>query len=348
MIKENRPVTFSADTLHRPLRDLRISVTDRCNLRCSYCMPREVFGKDFVFLPRAELLSFEEIQRVAGLFVQRGLHKIRLSGGEPLMRHSIEHLVEMLAKLRGPDGQPIDLAMTTNGVLLSRKARALRDAGLSRLTVSLDGLSQETFHRMSDSDVAVTSVLDGIAAAQAAGFAPIKVNTVVKRGVNEHEIIPLVDYFRQSGVILRFIEFMDVGTTNGWRMDDVVPAQEILATINRRYPIRPVDSNYRGEVAKRWMFADGGGEIGVIASVTQAFCHECSRIRLSTDGKLFTCLFATEGVDIRDPLRHQASDEALGDLIEQTWRARADRYSQLRNAATVLPLKKIEMSYIGG
>ena len=340
-----------ADTLGRPLRDLRISVTDRCNLRCTYCMPREVFGKDFVFLPRAELLSFEEIERVARRFLRLGVHKIRLSGGEPLMRHGVEKLIEKLARLTCVDGKPVDIAMTTNGVLLAKKAQTLKDAGLTRLTVSLDGLSEETFRRMSDSDVPVATVLDGIAAAQAAGLAPLKVNTVVKRGVNEHEIVPLVAHFRGSGVIVRFIEFMDVGTTNGWRMDDVVTAEEILQQIDRRYPLRPVDPNYTGEVAKRWSLADGSGEVGVIASVTQAFCGDCSRIRLSTDGKLYTCLFASEGTDLRAPLRQGADDAALDRLITATWQTRSDRYSQIRHAATTLkthPLRKIEMSYIGG
>jgi len=337
-----------ADTLHRRLRDLRISVTDRCNLRCTYCMPREVFGKDFVFLPRTELLSFEEIERIARLFLRLGVHKIRLSGGEPLMRHGVERLIEKLARLNCADGQPVEIAMTTNGVLLAQKAQALKDAGLSRLTVSLDGLSEETFQSMSDSAASVASVLDGIAAAQAVGLLPVKVNTVIKRGVNEHEIIPLIEHFRDSGVIVRFIEFMDVGTTNGWRMDDVVTAQEILDRINCHSPIHAVDPNYGGEVAKRWAFADGSGEIGVIASVTQAFCSDCSRIRLSTDGKLYTCLFASDGVDLRGPLRQEASDDRLGRLIVDNWQQRGDRYSQIRHAATAQPIRKIEMSYIGG
>ena len=348
MNQMNHPLPFVADALQRPLRDLRISVTDRCNLRCSYCMPREVFGKDFVFLPRAELLNFEEVTRVARLFVQLGVQKIRLTGGEPLMRHGIERLIEKLAKLTDRDGKPIDIAMTTNGVILARKAQALKDAGLARLTVSLDGLSAETFERMSDSREPVQTVLDGIAAAQAVGLTPLKVNTVIKRGANEHEILPLVRHFRHSGVILRFIEFMDVGSSNGWRLDDVVTAQEILQTIDREYPLQPVGANYGGEVAKRWRYADGAGEIGVIASVTQAFCQDCSRIRLSTEGKLYTCLFAGDGVDLRAPLRHDASDAALASLIIDTWAARADRYSQQRHAATAMPIRKIEMSYIGG
>lgn len=348
VINVNKTEPFIADTLQRPLRDLRISVTDRCNLRCGYCMPREIFGKDFVFLPRAELLSFEEIVRLAGVFVQLGVHKIRLTGGEPLLRHGVEHLIAALTRLRSRDNQPIEIALTTNGMLLSRKAQALKDAGLSRLTVSLDGLSEETFQRMSDSQASVGTVLEGIAAAQRVGLKPIKVNMVVKRGVNEHEIIPLVRHFRNTGIILRFIEFMDVGTSNGWRMDDVVTAHEILDTINHHYPLQAIDPNYKGEVAKRWSFVDGGGEIGVIASVTQAFCHDCSRIRLATDGKLYTCLFASEGVNLRDPLRRNASDEALTRLIVDTWHQRADRYSQLRHAETATPRRKIEMSYIGG
>jgi cyclic pyranopterin phosphate synthase len=335
------------DTLQRPLRDLRISVTDRCNLRCTYCMPREVFGKDFVFLPRAELLSFEEIERLARLFVGMGVRKLRLSGGEPLLRHGVERLIERLAKLQCPDGQAVELAMTTNGVLLARKSQALKSAGLTRLTVSLDGLSQQTFERMSDSAAAVATVLDGIAAAQAVGLAPVKVNTVLKRGVNEHEIIPLVEHFRHSGIILRFIEFMDVGSTNGWRLDSVVTARETLATIAGHYPLRPIDPNYSGEVAQRWAYQDGGGEIGVIASVTQAFCHDCSRLRLSTDGQIYTCLFAGSGIDLRGPLRANASDAALGELIAGSWTRRADRYSELRHEVTP-GVRKIEMSYIGG
>ena len=342
------PPLLVADTLQRPLRDLRISVTDRCNLRCTYCMPREVFGKDFVFLPRAELLSFEEIERVAGVFVQLGVQKIRLSGGEPLMRHGVEYLIKALSRLRTVEGQPVEIALTTNGLLLSRKVQALKNAGLSRLTVSLDGLSDAVFQRMSDSTASVTTVLDGIEAAQRVGFSPIKINMVVKRGENEHEIIPLVRRFRNTGIVLRVIEYMDVGTTNDWRMNDVVTAQEILALINNHYPIRQLDPNYRGEVAKRWMFADGGGEIGVIASVTQAFCHDCSRIRLSTDGKLYTCLFASHGVDLRDSLRRSESDAMLARFIIDTWQHRTDRYSQMRHEATTFQGRKIEMSYIGG
>ena len=336
------------DTVQRPLHDLRISVTDRCNLRCTYCMPREVFGKDFVFLPRAELLSFEEIERVARLFVERGVRKIRLSGGEPLMRHDIERLIEMLARLSDGNGRAIEIALTTNGILLARKAQALKDAGLSRLTVSLDSLSEETFRRMADTRESVSTVLEGIAAAQVAGLAPIKVNMVVKRGVNEHEILPVLNHFRNTGIIVRYIEYMDVGSTNGWRMDDMVSAREILATIERQYPLVPLAPNYAGEVANRWRFKDGNGELGVIASVTQAFCQDCSRIRLSTDGKLYTCLFAVRGTDLRAPLRQGKDDAALGNLIVEAWRQRSDRYSQIRHDATLRPGKKIEMSYIGG
>ncbi len=336
------------DARQRPLHDLRISVTDRCNLRCTYCMPREIFGKDFVFLPRDELLDFEEIERVARLFVQLGVHKIRLSGGEPLMRHGIERLIEKLAKLTDIDGQPVDIALTTNGVMLAKKAQTLKDAGLSRLTVSLDGLSDETFKRMSDSATSVATVLDGISSAQAVGLRPVKVNMVVKRGVNEHEVIPLLNHFRHTGIILRFIEFMDVGSTNGWRMNDVLTAQEILESIQAHYPIQAIAPNYNGEVAKRWAFNDGSGEFGIVASVTQAFCHDCSRLRLSTDGKLFTCLFATNGVDLRDPLRRGADDEALRQLITRTWAQRTDRYSLDRHDGKALPGRKIEMSYIGG
>ena len=336
------------DRRGRSLRDLRISVTDRCNLRCTYCMPREVFGKDFAFLPRAELLSFEEITRLARIAVGLGVRKLRLSGGEPLLRHDVERLIEQLAALRTPDGKALEIAMTTNGVLLARKARTLRDAGLTRLTVSLDGLTDATFRHMSDSQVPVARVLEGIAAAQAAGLTPVKVNMVVRRGHNEHEIVPLARHFRHSGVIARYIEYMDVGSSNGWRLDEVVPAREVLERIVSEFPLRPVDPNYGGEVAQRWAYADGGGEIGVIASVTQAFCHDCSRLRLATDGRLYTCLFATAGIDLRTPLRSGSDDAALGALIANTWRARSDRYSALRHAATPANGRRIEMSYIGG
>ncbi len=341
------------DTLQRPLRDLRISVTDRCNLRCTYCMPRAVFNEQYDFLPRSELLSFEEIERLAKLFISLGVQKIRLTGGEPLLRRGIERLVGMLARLHTHEGKPLEIALTTNAVLLAQKAQSLKDAGLSRISISLDGLSDETFRRMSDSAVPVGAVLDGIAAAQRVGLAPVKVNMVVQRGVNEHEIIPMVEHFRNSGIVLRFIEYMDVGCSNGWRLDEVVTAREILETISARYPLLPLDSNYHGEVAERWRYADGGGEIGVIASVTQVFCHSCTRARLATDGKLYTCLFATGGADLRAPLRLGVSDQVLTDLIAARWGQRNDRYSELRHAMSAADLaerqgEKIEMSYIGG
>ena len=339
------------DGLQRPLRDLRISVTDRCNLRCTYCMPREVFDKLHTYLPRSELLSFEEIERIARLFIRLGVRKIRLTGGEPLLRHGIEHLIEKLARLQTAEGKPMEIALTTNGVLLARKARLLKSAGLSRVTVSLDGLSDDTFQCMSGTDEAVVSVLEGIDAAQTAGLGPVKVNMVVKRGVNEHEIVPMAEHFRHSGIVLRFIEFMDVGTSNGWRMDDVVPAREILNRITGRYPLEQHDPHYSGEVAERWRYADGAGEVGVIASVTHAFCNECTRARLATDGRLYTCLFASEGLDLRTPLRQGQGDRVLTNLIAGCWGRRTDQYSQLRHAATGEAsgsVKKIEMSYIGG
>ena len=339
------------DGLQRPLRDLRISVTDRCNLRCTYCMPREVFDKLHTYLPRSELLSFEEIERIARLFIRLGVRKIRLTGGEPLLRHGIEHLIEKLARLQTAEGKPMEIALTTNGVLLARKARLLKSAGLSRVTVSLDGLSDDTFQCMSGTDEAVVSVLEGIDAAQTAGLGPVKVNMVVKRGVNEHEIVPMAEHFRHSGIVLRYIEFMDVGTSNGWRMDDVVPAREILDRITSRYPLEQHDPHYSGEVAERWRYADGAGEVGVIASVTHAFCNECTRARLATDGRLYTCLFASEGLDLRTPLRQGQGDRVLTNLIAGCWGRRTDQYSQLRHAATGEAsgsVKKIEMSYIGG
>ncbi|GHT93109.1 cyclic pyranopterin monophosphate synthase [Betaproteobacteria bacterium] len=340
------------DGLQRPLRDLRVSVTDRCNMRCTYCMPCEVFGRDFVFLRRAELLSFEEITRVARQCVAMGVRKIRLSGGEPLLRHHVERLVEMLAGLLDVEGKPIELTMTSNGVLLAKRARALKEAGLTRLNISLDALDNAVFQRMNGGRAAVASVLEGIDAAQAAGLTPLKVNAVIRRGVNEREILPLVEHFRHTGIMLRFIEYMDVGVTNGWRLDEVVTAQETLAQIDAEYPLQPIAPRYPGEVAKRWKFVDGGGEIGVIASVTQAFCHECSRLRLSVDGKLFTCLFAAQGDDLRGLLRsgedEAANDEALRQRVTATWKRRTDRYSQLRLVRTEMPCEKIEMSYIGG
>jgi cyclic pyranopterin phosphate synthase len=349
-IRVDRCVTENVltDALSRPLRDLRISVTDRCNFRCSYCMPRDASDGKFSFLPRSELLNFEEIHRLSRLFVGLGVRKIRLTGGEPMLRHRLEHLIEKLALLTDSAGRPVEIAMTTNGTLLASKARALKNAGLTRLTVSLDALSETTFRRVTGSEVSVTRVLEGISAAQAAELAPVKVNTVIRRGINEDDIIPLASYFRNTDVILRFIEFMDVGTTNRWRLDEVVPATEILARIDEVYPLTPVKANYQGEVARRWRFVDGAGEIGVIASVTQAFCHECTRLRLSTDGKLYGCLFATDGDDLRAALRDGASDVALRRRISGIWRRREDRYSELRHSLSSGERHKIEMSYIGG
>jgi len=330
-----------ADRRRRPLRDLRISVTDRCNFRCVYCMPREIFDKDYAFLPRRDLLSFEEIERIARIFVQHGVEKIRLTGGEPLLRRHLERLVERLARL------PVELTLTTNGSLLEKKARALKDAGLARVTVSLDGIEEAVFRRMNDVDHSVAEVLAGIEAAARAGLAPLKINCVVKRGTNDNQILPLVRHFRGSGHIVRFIEYMDVGTSNGWRMDEVMPSREVLARIATEFPVQPIDPNYPGEVAERWRLADGSGEIGVISSVTQAFCASCSRIRLSTEGRLYTCLFAQSGHDLRPLLRAGAGDDDLRAVIAGVWRERDDRYSEIRGAATA-PVRKIEMSYTGG
>jgi cyclic pyranopterin phosphate synthase len=330
------------DRRGRRLRDLRISVTDRCNFRCVYCMPREVFGHDYPFLPRAELLSFEEISRLAQLFVARGVRKIRITGGEPLLRRNLERLIALLARLDG-----VELTLTTNGVLLPKMARTLKNAGLHRVTVSLDALDDAVFRRMNDADFPVASVLEGIAAAHEAGLGPIKINMVVKRGTNDQEIEPMAAHFRRSGHILRFIEFMDVGASNGWKMDEVLPSREVIARIDRRFPLEPIDPNYPGEVAERWRYRDGGGEIGVISSVTQAFCSSCTRLRLSTEGKLYTCLFAQSGHDLRALLRGGADDGSIDAALTAVWQARDDRYSELRTADTAA-LRKIEMSYIGG
>jgi GTP 3',8-cyclase len=334
--------TNPLDTLGRPLHDLRISVTDRCNFRCVYCMPKEIFGKDFQFLPRAEILTFEEIERLVRIFVSLGVQKIRLTGGEPLVRRDLERLVEMLAKLGD-----LDLTLTTNGSLLSQKARALAAAGLRRVTVSLDSLDDATFKRMNDADFPVAKVLAGIEAAHAAGLAPIKINMVTKRGVNETSIVPMARYFKGTGMTLRFIEFMDVGSTNGWRLDDVIPAREIIAMIDREMPLEPVGAGYRGEVAARYRYKDGSGEIGVISSVTQPFCADCTRARLSADGALYTCLFATQGHDLRALLRNGSSDDEITSAIAALWTERTDRYSDLRSEQTA-GLHKIEMSFIGG
>ena len=331
----------ATDTLRRPLRDLRISVTDRCNFRCVYCMPKEVFGRDHRFMDRSELLTFEEIERVARAFVGHGVEKIRITGGEPLLRRDLEQLVERLARLGD-----LDLTLTTNGALLAQKAQALKDAGLTRLTVSLDSLDDAVFRAMNDVDFPVRKVLAGIEAAAAVGL-PVKVNTVVKRGLNDDSIRELARFFKGSAHILRFIEYMDVGHTNGWRMDDVVPAAEIVQTIDAEWPLEPIDPTYPGEVAQRWRYRDGSGEIGVIASVTQPFCGECTRARLSAEGRLYTCLFAVRGHDLRALVRSGASDEELAETIDRVWARRTDRYSEIRSEQTA-ELPKIEMSYIGG
>jgi cyclic pyranopterin phosphate synthase len=348
------PTGLLADALGRPLHDLRISVTDRCNFRCVYCMPKEVFDKDYAYLPHGDLLSFEEITRVARLFIAHGVEKIRLTGGEPLLRKDLERLVAQLRELRTPSGRPLDLTLTTNGSLLARKAQALKDAGLDRVTVSLDALDDAVFRRMNDVDFAVSDVLEGLDAAHAAGLGPIKVNMVVKRGTNEDQILPMARHFKGSPFILRFIEYMDVGASNGWNMDEVIPSSEVVRRIAAEMPLEPIGANYPGETAERWRYVDGGGEVGMISSVTQAFCHDCSRIRLSTEGKLYTCLFATRGHDLRELLRSGRTDAEMLAAIAQLWRARDDRYSETRTVNTAgLSLRaesaqKIEMSYIGG
>ncbi len=332
------------DAFGRALRDLRISVTDRCNFRCVYCMPKEIFGADYKYLGHAAILSYEEITRLVRLLLPLGLKKIRLTGGEPLIRREIEKLVEMLAALPGLD----DLTLTTNGAALTpTRARALKQAGLRRITISLDSLDDRVFRTMNDVNFPVTRVLQAIDNAATAGLAPVKINMVVKRGVNEDSIVPMAQRFRGTGHIVRFIEYMDVGTTNGWRLDDVVPAREIIDTLNGAYPLEPADANYRGEVAKRWRYRDGGGEIGVISSVTQPFCGACTRARLSAEGRLYTCLFASEGHDLRRLLRSEASDEYIRETIKGTWSRRTDRYSELRMLETHT-IPKVEMSYIGG
>ncbi len=347
------------DALNRPLRDLRISVTDRCNFRCSYCMPKEVFDKDYPYLPHASLLTFEEITRVARQFVGLGVQKIRLTGGEPLLRKNIEILIEQLATLRTLDGQPLDITLTTNGALLKKKARSLKDAGLRRVTVSLDGLDDTVFRAMNDVDFPVAGVLEGIAAARDAGLGPIKVNMVVKRGTNDHEIVPMARYFRGSGMVLRFIEFMDVGATNGWRMDDVLPSAQVIERLQSEFRLVALAPSASGETAQRWGYAraDGthdteAGEVGVISSVTQAFCRDCNRARLSTEGQLYLCLFAGQGYDLRSLVRGGCSDAELAHAIRRIWSARSDRYSELRSALPLeaggTPKRRVEMSYIGG
>jgi cyclic pyranopterin phosphate synthase len=342
------------DTLGRPLRDLRISVTDRCNFRCSYCMPKEIFTSDYGFLPQSSLLSFEEITRLARIFVAHGVHKLRLTGGEPLLRKNVETLIAMLSALRTPDGQPLDLTLTTNATLLARKAQALKDAGLKRVTVSLDALDDAVFRRMNDVDFPVAEVLAGLEEARRVGLGPIKVNMVVKRGTNDHEIVPMARWFREhydGQVILRFIEFMDVGSSNGWRMDDVLPSAQVRERINAVFPLEPLEPNAVGETAQRWRYRDGAGEVGFISSVTQAFCGDCNRARLSTEGRLYLCLFASQGQDLRALLRGGATDEQIAGAIGLIWQNRDDRYSELRGAQqadTGSGRRRVEMHYIGG
>ncbi|TFC84687.1 GTP 3',8-cyclase MoaA [Cryobacterium sp. TMT1-21] len=347
-----QPTGLVTDRYARPLHDLRISVTDRCNFRCVYCMPKEVFGKDFAFMDRDELLSFEEITRLARISVAHGVEKIRLTGGEPLLRKGLEELVAMLAALRTPDGREVDIALTTNGSVLALKAQALKDAGLRRVTVSLDSLDDATFKAMNDVKFPVAKVLHGLDVAHSVGLGPIKINMVLKRGQNDQDIVAMARHFKDTPYILRFIEFMDVGSSNGWEMGAVVPSSEVVARINAELPLEEVSPNYSGETSRRWRYRDGGGEIGVISSVTQSFCHSCSRARVSTDGKLFTCLFATEGHDLRALMRGGCTDEQLSTVMAQIWRERTDRYSELRSSQTgglrASGKKRIEMSYIGG
>ncbi|MFT2815864.1 GTP 3',8-cyclase MoaA [Leifsonia sp. A12D58] len=338
------------DARGRALRDLRISVTDRCNFRCVYCMPKEIFGRDFQYLPKSSLLTFEEITRLAGIAALHGVEKIRLTGGEPLLRVGLPDLVGMLSAIRTSDGHPLDIAVTTNGSALAHLAPALKEAGMSRVTVSLDSLDNATFTAMNDVDFPVSRVLKGIDAARDAGLA-VKVNMVVKRGFNDQDILPMARHFKGTGHILRFIEYMDVGSTNGWTMNEVVPSADVIARITAEMPLEVIVPNYSGETAARWRYQDGGGEIGVISSVTQSFCGSCTRVRVSTEGRLFTCLFATEGHDLRGLMRSGCSDEQLGGFLANIWRARDDRYSELRSAQTPSMTgraKKIEMSYIGG
>ena len=335
------------DTLGRALRDLRISVTDRCNFRCTYCMPKEIFGRDYEFLARDQVLTFEEITRLARVFVELGVEKLRITGGEPLVRRDLPDLIAMLAALRRPDGGEVDLTLTTNGSALRALARPMAEAGLRRVTVSLDSLDDEVFGTMNGIEFPVARVLDGIAAAGEAGLAPIKINMVVRRGINEASVVPMAAWAREANVVLRFIEYMDVGHSNGWRLDEVVPAGELIETIGAVWPVQPADPNYRGEVAGRWRYRDGGGEFGVIASVTQPFCRDCTRARISAEGKLYTCLFAVDGHDARAVLRSGDSDEELATFIAEIWGRRGDRYSELRSAATTA-LPKIEMFAMGG
>ena len=342
---------LTKDLRGRTLRDLRISVTDRCNFRCTYCMPKEVFDQSYPYLSHQELLSFEEIARLSSIFASLGIEKIRLTGGEPLLRKNLEVLVEMLATIRTPSGSALDLTLTTNGSILRKKARALKDAGLNRITVSLDGLNDEIFKKMNDVDFPVHDVLAGIAAAQEVGFSSIKVNMVVKKGTNDHEILAMAKHFKGSNIVLRFIEFMDVGSSNGWDMTQVLPSKEVIARIHAAFPLEPIDANYQGEVAQRWRYVDGSGEIGVISSVTQTFCHECTRARISTDGQMYLCLFANEGFDFKTMLRSDKTDLEIANAIMSTWAGRDDHYSEVRGSHTASPAsghRKVEMSYIGG
>ena len=335
--------TMILDKFNRPFRDLRISVTDRCNFRCTYCMPKEIYGERYEFLQKAELLTFEEITRLTRIMANLGAVKVRLTGGEPLVRNDIERLVAQIAEIEGIE----DLTMTTNAYLLSQKARALKDAGLRRITVSLDTLDNEIFKQMNGRGFGTERVLEGIEAAARVGFSPIKVNSVVQRGVNDHTIVDLARYFKERGHIMRFIEYMDVGTLNGWKIDQMVPAAEIVARIDAEMPLEPIESNYQGEVAMRYRYRDGGGEIGVIASVTKPFCGDCSRLRLSSDGEIYTCLFGVKGTDLRGPIRDGATDKELEAIIRGTWGMRVDRYSEERTSLTE-PRDKVEMYHIGG
>ncbi len=341
------PTGLLADSRGRRMHDLRLSVTDRCNFRCNYCMPKSVFGPDYAFLPQGSLLTFEELTRIASLFVAHGVEKIRLTGGEPLLRKNIEVLIGMLSTLKTPQGRPVDLTLTTNATLLAKKAKSLREAGLQRITVSLDAIDDRVFRSMNDVDFPVADVMAGIEAASKAGLTPVKVNMVVRKGVNDQEILPMIRQFRGSGHILRFIEFMDVGASNGWCLDEVLPAKAIVEHINEVFPLEPIDPNYPGEVAERWRFKDGSGEIGIIASVTQPFCADCTRARVSTEGRLYTCLFATEGHDLRALLRNGFNNDQIAAAISHIWRSRDDRYSEIRSDANRSE-RKIEMSYIGG
>jgi cyclic pyranopterin phosphate synthase len=345
------PHGHTQDARGRTLRDLRISVTDRCNFRCTYCMPKAIFDQNYPYLSQQELLSFEEITRLSSIFVSLGVEKIRLTGGEPLLRKNLEVLIGMLAQVRTLDGQSLDLTLTTNGSILRKKAAALKAAGLQRITISLDGLNDEIFKKMNDVDFPVADVLDGILAAREVGFENIKVNMVVKKGINDHEIVPMASHFKNSGVILRFIEYMDVGSSNGWNMTEVLPSKEVITRIHEIFPLEAIQANYSGEVAQRWRYLDGSGEIGFVSSVTQTFCHECTRARISTDGQMYPCLFANQGFDFKTMLRSGRSDLEIANAIMNTWASRDDHYSEIRGSNTANPstgTHKVEMSYIGG